>query len=53
MSSVEEPLVHNKTVINIERKNNRCVKLIGGIIVGHGTVVYSSERLIAEDVTSN
>lgn len=34
MSSVEEPLVHNKTVINIERKKNRCVKLVGGIIVG-------------------
>lgn len=34
MSSVEEPLVHNKTVINIERKKNRYVKLVGGIIVG-------------------
>ena len=34
MSSVEEPLVHNKTVINIEQKKNRCVKLVGGIIVG-------------------
>lgn len=47
MSSVEEPLIHN------ERKNNRCVKLIGGIIVGHGTGVYSSELLITEDATSN
>ena len=47
MSSVEEPLVHN------ERKKNRCVKLVGGIIVGHaitlGIIGFIFTLFIIED----